>query len=113
MQKDWGLDIHVQNVRFQDLIKMAKVILTMKIMPDSPDVDLSGLKDNLEKKIKRFAGETQIKFEESPIGFGLVALNATFMVSEDGESTDKLEEELKNTEGVNSVEVTDMRRALG
>ena len=54
-----------------------------------------------------------MKFEEDPIGFGLNALKVTFVMDEEGGSTDKLEEDLKSIEGITSVEVIDMRRALG
>ncbi len=92
---------------------MAKVIITMKIMPESPDTDLDDLKGQIEKKINSFAGKGEKRFKEEPIGFGLTALNVIFVMDEKGESTDKLEEQLKKIDGVGSIEVTDMRRALG
>ena len=92
---------------------MAKVIITMKVMPESPDIDLGDLREQIERKINSFAGKGEKRFKEDPIGFGLVALNVIFVMDEKGESTDKLEEELKKIDGIGSVEVIDMRRALG
>jgi len=93
--------------------KMAQVIVTIKIMPESPEVSLEDLKSEVESKIKKFAENTPVRFEELPIGFGLSSLNVTFSMDEAGESTDKLEEDLKRIEGISNAEVVDMRRALG
>ena len=92
---------------------MAQLVVTMRVMPEGPEADLNSVKKEIEKKITKFAGKTAIKFEESPIGFGLVALNVMFVMDEKGESTDKLEEDIRRIEGAGSVEVTDMRRGLG
>ena len=92
---------------------MAKVIITMKIMPESPETSLKGLKGQIKEKVNSFTGKGEMKFKEDPIGFGLVALNVIFVMDEKGESTDKLEEDLKDIDGIGSVEITDMRRALG
>ena len=92
---------------------MAQMIITMKLMPESPDTDLEDLKSKIKEKVIAFAGEGEMRFEEAPIGFGLSAVNVTFVMDESGESIDKLEEDLKQLEGVASLEVTDMRRALG
>ena len=92
---------------------MAHVIVTIKIMPESPDVNLKNLRSGIESKVKKFAGKTPVRFEEVPIGFGLSSLNVTFSMDEAGESTDKLEEDLKRIKGISNAEVIDMRRALG
>jgi len=92
---------------------MANVIITLKIMPESIDVGFSKLKEEALNHIKRFAGEGDTKVEEVPIAFGLKALNIIFVMDESIGSTDKLEEDIKSIEGVQSVEVTDVRRAIG
>ena len=53
---------------------MAKVVVTIKIMPESPDVSLNDLEKEALKVIKGFAGDTETKVEKEPIGFGLVSL---------------------------------------
>ena len=54
------LNIDVQNVDLRVLIKMAKVIITIKIMPEGPDVNLEDLKGQLEGKIKDYKGVAEI-----------------------------------------------------
>jgi len=96
---------------------MASVIVTIKIMPSSPDVDLDALYDKSTEKINSFIDEKhkngEIRKELEPIGFGLTALKILFVMDENIGSTDKLEENIKSLEGVESVETTDVRRALG
>ena len=91
---------------------MTQIVVTIKIMPESPDVNLEDLKKKIEEKVKAFIKVGEIRFEEAPIGFGLTALNVLFAMDE-SESADKLEEDLKNVEGVNSAEVVDVRRGIG
>lgn len=92
---------------------MASVIITMKIMPTSPEVDFAVMQESVNEKIKAFCGETETRAEEEPIGFGLKALMMTFVMDEDKGSTEDLENDIKTVEGVNSVEVTDVRRTIG
>ena len=82
-------------------------------MPKSPDVNLDKLKEKIKEKIKNFFGETETKEEIEPVAFGLSALKIIFVMDEEKGDTEKLEEEIKNLEEVNSVEVVDVRRALG
>ena len=91
---------------------MAQVIVTMKIMPDDPEVDLKRLKEEAEKMITHFGGNLG-KAEEEPIAFGLKAVALMFVMNESIGSTDSLEDQVRNLEGVNSVEITDVRRAIG
>ncbi|MBU2615582.1 MAG: elongation factor 1-beta [Nanoarchaeota archaeon] len=83
----------------------------IKVMPTSPEVDLEKLKDKLRKRIIA-SSNSSIKFEEEPIAFGLKALIISLGWPEDKE-LESLEEELKNIENVNSVEIIDIRRAFG
>ena len=92
---------------------MARVVATIKIMPESPESDLSLIQNSAEEEIKKFAGETQIKTEQEPVAFGLKALKIIFVMDEDKGSTETLEEAIKIIPGVNSVETIDVRRAIG
>jgi elongation factor 1-beta len=92
---------------------MAHVIITLKIMPDSPEVDLAAVEEQAKKQIQGFAGKTESKTEQEPIAFGLKALKMTFVMDESKGPTDALEEKIRAIEGVNSVEVVDVRRAVG
>lgn len=92
---------------------MARVVATIKIMPESPESDLSSIQNSAEEEIKKFAGETQIKTEHEPVAFGLKALKIIFVMDEDKGSTEKLEENIKTIPEVKSVETVDVRRAIG
>ena len=92
---------------------MAEVIITLKIMPSSPETDLDVVRDTTNSIIEKKYGETQTKVETKEIAFGLKALLITFVIDESRGSTDDVEEQISKTEGVNSVEVVDVRRTLG
>jgi len=91
---------------------MAKVIITLKIMPSSPDVDLGVIEAKAKEAVTNYGGEVG-KVEQEPIAFGLMALNIILVADESKGSTEELEKEIETFEDVNSVEVTDVRRALG
>ena len=61
---------------------MAKVVVTLKIMPDSPKVNLDVLQKAALKKIKDAIGDTETKVEKEAIGFGLNALKIFFVMDE-------------------------------
>ena len=92
---------------------MAMAIATMKIMPESPDVDLEAVEQKAKEAIASFAGEGDTKVEVEPIAFGLKALRITFVMDESKGSPDALEEPITAIEGVNSFEIVDVRRAVG
>ena len=92
---------------------MAKVVVTLNIMPQSPEIDLEALENSAKEKIFAFAGETETKSEIEPIAFGLKALKILYVMDEAKGSTDELEKQISEISGVNSVEVTDVRRAVG
>jgi len=92
---------------------MAQVVVTLKIMPESPETDLSLIQSKAEEEIKAFSGETEIKAEIEPIAFGLNALKLLFVMAEDKGSTEELENKIKSIDHVNSVETIDVRRAIG
>lgn len=82
-------------------------------MPESPEIDLNSLEEQAKKLIKEFTGETETKTLQEPVAFGLKALKITFVMDEAKGSTDELESKIKEVQGVNSVEVVDVRRAVG
>ena len=87
---------------------MGEVVATLKIMPESPDVDLEALKAAIQAAMP---AEAEFhKIEEEPIG--LVALNLIFII-EDGEGgTESTEEAMAKLADVASVEITDTRRLM-
>ena len=104
--------INARNVGFLVQIKMAKVVVTLKIMPNSTDTNLKNLEDNSIKKIRDFGGEVG-KVEIEPIAFGLRALKLFFVLNENNVNLDSLESDIMKIDGVRSVEIIDARRAIG
>ena len=91
---------------------MTKVVITIKVMPNSPDTDMDSLEDRVRAEIEKFGGDTgRVEFE--PIGYGITALKCIFIMDEDKGSTEPLEGAIKTLDGVESVEITDVRRAIG
>jgi len=91
---------------------MANVIISLKVMPKSPEISLSELKDKVKRKIEDFGGVVG-NIKEEPIGFGLVALVFVFSLNEEKSNLDPLEESIKNIDDVSSVEVVSVTRSLG
>lgn len=89
----------------------AKMIVTMKVMPESPEVNLENIEKQAQDMILSFGGKF-LSAEKQPIGFGLVSLIIKFSADETNGS-DFFEEELKKIPGVESTQVTMMSRALG
>ncbi|HEX7468623.1 MAG TPA: elongation factor 1-beta [Methanobacterium sp.] len=89
---------------------MGEVLATIKIMPESPDIDLAKIKENVEKSIPQ--GTELHKIEEEPIAFGLVALNVMVIVDDAEGGTEKVEENLSKLEDISSIEVIDVRRLM-
>mgnify|MGYP001561689810 CR=1 FL=1 len=92
---------------------MAKALLTVKIMPESVEIDLPSLEGRVREVILDIYGEVgEIRKEEEPIAFGLVALKFTFIMNE-SIGTDVIEQALAEVDGVANVQVVDFRRTLG
>ena len=91
---------------------MASVVVTLKIMPESPDTDLDKIKEQAKKEIAAFGGDVG-KEEIKPVAFGLKEILLYFVMDESKGGTDKLEDKVRTISGVVSVEVTDVRRAIG
>lgn len=92
---------------------MANAIVTVKIMPTSPEVDLTKVEAAAKEKITAYAGEGETKTEINPVAFGLKELRIIFVVDEAKGSPDPIAEEIAKLDGVNSAEIVDVRRAVG
>ncbi|MEW6011450.1 MAG: elongation factor 1-beta [Euryarchaeota archaeon] len=89
---------------------MGDVVATIKLMPESPEVDLENIKKNIEDSMPETA--ELHKIEEEPIAFGLVALNVIVVVGDAEGGTEVVEENLSKINDVGNVEVTDIRRLM-
>jgi len=91
---------------------MAEVVVTLRIMPESPETNLKQIEHAAGSEIKHFGGEVG-KVDIQPVAFGLKSVTLIFVMDEKKGSTDALEEKISQIDGVQSVEVTDVRRAIG
>jgi elongation factor 1-beta len=88
---------------------MSDVAGILKVMPESPDVDLEALKTSIQGAV----GEEEFeRIEEEPIGFGLVALNVTIVVDDGEGGSEPAEQAIADLEDVATVEVTHMTRLM-
>ncbi len=92
---------------------MAQVVLTLRIMPNDINVNLSDLEKKAKKEIIDFCDAKEFKIIIEPIAFGIKALNVLFVMDENKGSTEELEKKIGQISGVESVEVIDVRRAVG
>ncbi len=92
-------------------LTMATVIITFKLMMDSPDTDIDGVKELAKAALAELGGEIG-KDEVEEVAFGLKALKL-MVVADEKLGTDAMESRLSEIEGVSSVKIDDYRRALG
>jgi elongation factor 1-beta len=90
---------------------MGTALITVKIMPESPDTDLEKLQKKAEEIIAHHEGENP-KIEKEPVAFGLIALNISFSRNEDLDN-DEMMNALQSIDHISSAEITDFRRAFG
>jgi len=82
---------------------MGSVAVIMRVMPESPEVDLEQLKTALKEKLP---GIQDIR--EEPIGFGLKSIKFAAIVNDAGGETDMLEKSLSTIPGVERVEILEV-----
>ena len=96
---------------------MASVVVTLKIMPTSPETNLDEVFVHAEKCVRAYVDakhkDGEVRKGIEPIGFGLKALKVIFVMDESLGATDRLEENIKKVSGVESVDAIDVRRAIG
>ncbi|WP_276253507.1 elongation factor 1-beta [Halomontanus rarus] len=87
---------------------MGKVAAKLKVMPQSPDIDLDALQERLESSLPEGAKINGVEREE--VAFGLVALYPTVIVPDGAGGTETVEESFSGVEGVESVAVENVGR---
>jgi elongation factor 1-beta len=87
---------------------MGKVAAKIKVMPNSPDIDLDALQERLEESLPEGAKISRIDRED--VAFGLVALFPTVIVPDDAGGTEVVEESFAGVDGVESVKVDEVGR---
>lgn len=92
-----------RNADSGDRNEMGSVAVIMRVMPESPEVDLEQLKIALKQKLP---GIQDMKVE--PIGFGLKAIKFAAIINDVGGETDALETSLSSIPGVERAEIIEV-----
>jgi elongation factor 1-beta len=92
---------------------MGTAIVTLTIMPESPSIDLKEIEHEAIKLITAFADDRQKRVDIKPVAFGLQSINIVFLMDEKKGGTETLEQQISEIAGVQSVELTDIRRIIG
>jgi elongation factor 1-beta len=87
---------------------MGDVAAKIKVMPNSPEVDLDDLQDRLEESLPQ--GAKIRGFQRDDVAFGLVALLPTVIVPDGAGGTEAVEEAFTDVDGVESVSVENVGR---
>jgi len=87
---------------------MGKVAASIKVMPQSPEIDLDDLEERLEQALPE--GARINGFERQEVAFGLVALLPTVIVPDESGGTEAVEESFADLDAVESVDVEDVGR---
>lgn len=85
---------------------MSEVIVGLKVMPKTVEVDL----DKLEEKVR--AAIQPEKIEREPIAFGLVVFHVVKFIPDAGGELEKIENKLKEISDVGEIEVTEVTKSL-
>jgi elongation factor 1-beta len=93
---------------FGDVSEMARVVMTLRIMPEDPEVDLDELLERIKEVIPE--GTDLGATETQPVAFGLQALRMNLARDESMGGTDDIEEAISTVEGVSQVEVERVSR---
>ena len=96
-----------------DQIKMAKAIITFRLMPESPETDRKEIAETALKIAKENKAIGQMQSKEDPIGFGIVAVLVLAMYDVDSSDFEAIAAQMKEIKGVESAEVAKMDLALG
>ncbi|MFB6217774.1 MAG: elongation factor 1-beta [Halobacteriaceae archaeon] len=87
---------------------MSDVAASLKVMPQSPEVDLDDLEERLRDSLPE--GARINGFNRDDVAFGLVALLPTVIVPDEAGGTEAVEEAFAGVEGVESVSVEEVGR---
>ncbi len=91
---------------------MANMIVTLRIMPESPEVNLDELVNKVREIITNFKARLLEQIEQVPVAFGLKSLNLKFVIDEN-RGSEEISEAIEKLDEVSSSEVIGMSRAMG
>lgn len=107
-----GLSTFVLCALLRDLIRMGTVLAIFKIMPESVEVNLEIIEEEARSVVEKYGAEVNEMVQE-PVAFGVRCIKLSIGIDESRGNLDPLEDQLRNLEGVLSVEIIDVRRAIG
>lgn len=87
---------------------MSRLVARIKILPAEADTDLNRLVHTLNDQIPK--GMELKTHVTEPIAFGVNAILGDFLIDDEEGQMDKLEESIKNTEGVGEIDVVSVSR---
>ena len=82
---------------------MGSVAVIVRVMPESPEVNIAELKKALKQKLPGIQD-----MQEEPIGFGLKAIKLAAVVNDAGGETDAIEKLLNEIPGVERAEIIEV-----
>lgn len=88
---------------------MGEVAAKMKVMPESIDTDLNGLKEKLAAAVPK-GSEIYGEIVEEPVAFGLKALIITVVVGDQEGGTEAVEEAFAKVEGAENIQILELGR---
>jgi elongation factor 1-beta len=86
---------------------MGEVAVILKVMPESPAVDMEALQAEIKERIP---GIQDMRIE--PIGFGLSAIKIAMITGDEEGSSDKIEGLFANIAGIDRAEIESLNRML-
>ncbi|MCD6381634.1 MAG: elongation factor 1-beta [Candidatus Aenigmarchaeota archaeon] len=81
---------------------MGQVALTLKVMPESPDIDVNKIVNEIKELETDVVKVSDISIED--VAFGLKAIKVLFVMPDKTVSPSEIEEKIKKIEGVGEVE---------
>jgi elongation factor 1-beta len=87
---------------------MSRLVARIKILPAEADTDLNRLVNTISDQIPK--GMELKAHATEPIAFGVNAILGDFLIDDEEGQMDKLEESIKNTEGVGEIDVVSVSR---
>ncbi|KUO39034.1 MAG: hypothetical protein AVW05_04725 [Hadesarchaea archaeon DG-33] len=85
---------------------MAEVAVTLRLMPESPEVNLDRLEATIKERVKVHS------ISREPVAFGLEALRVVAVIPDAAGGTEPLEQKLASLPGVGNVQVINLTRLL-
>ena len=89
---------------------VANVVVTLKLMPDSPERNINELRQKIGNTLVKFGRIYKEGIE--PIAFGLNAIVFSVITVEKEGGTEPIEKALREIHGIADVQVTDVTRVV-